>query len=358
VDAAPDVTDAKPDAIIVGCIPQEVSTRYDATWLFGKGCRADWNSSNVVTFSVSPIVFTGIEGTIAAANALTGALLAASDGIDIFKGAGSKTNSASLGANSSTSQAVAFVGKPGSTTDFFVVANSAASGTTAGGGLLLSSLECGTLVPTGAPVLIGGTAGYTEALATVRHANGTDRWVLSAASTGLAVVPVSSSGFAEPIVTPWGNALPALAVQQRAFIVFARDRRTFALTAEGKGALIGNFDSATGAVTAMTALTLPSTASLYSAAFSADATKLYFSEWNGRFWQVDRSNANATVDLGASNGALRLAIDDKIYIARNGQATLTVINNPNLPAAALSITTATLPSGCTSAYGLPGQGDL
>ena len=86
-DAGPS-TDAGDGGVIVGCIPQEVSTRYDATWLFGHGCRADWNAQNQLTLATSNVVFTGFEGTIAAANALTGALFATSDGINLYDGTG------------------------------------------------------------------------------------------------------------------------------------------------------------------------------------------------------------------------------------------------------------------------------
>jgi hypothetical protein len=352
--AAPDSGDPTP--IIVGCIPQEVSTRYDATWLFGNGCRADWDDENLVTFSETSIRFTGFEGTIAAADARTGALLAASDGIDIVDGEGVKTNEVSLGADSSSSQAVAFVGTPGSTGEFFVVTNSANA--SAGSGLYLSTLGCDTLAPAASPVTIAGTSNFTEALVTVRHSNGSDRWLLSAAPTGIAVLPVSAGGIGAPVITPWGSALGNLSPYQRAFLVFARDRTTFALTAEGVGAVLGKFDPATGAVSELRALPVPSTSLLYSAAFSADGSKLYLSQYAGLFWQIDLANNDAVAEVGPAGGMVRLAIDDKLYVANFGTTSLGVVANPNATAASLSVSTVTLPGTCTSSYGLPGLGDL
>ncbi len=196
---------------------------------------------------------------------------------------------------------------------------------------------------------------------TVRHANDVDRWVLGVTPTGIAVIPVTAAGFGTPVITIFAGTLSGVEATQRAFIAFARDRQTFAVTAENRGLITGRFDNATGAITALEALPVPSTSTLYSAAFSPDGTKLYASQWNGKFWQIDLAaggDAGVSGSLGAAMGTLRLAIDDKIYLAQNGAANLTVIDNPNAPAASLSVNSVALPAGCTSSFGLPGVGDL
>lgn len=377
--AAPDAaSDAGADgAVIVGCIPQEVSTRYDATWMFGNSCVAKWNASNQVTFDAGGIDFAGIEGTIVAANPFTGALVAASDGIDIYDGLGVKRNDGgSLGANVSSAQPVAFIGKPGSPTGFYVITNSA-SDSQGGSGLFASSLECASVTPVSGPTPIPGTTGYTEALATVRHANNVDRWILSGTTNGIAVIPITAAGIGTPSVTDYAGTLTGVAANERAFIAFARDRKTFALTVDRRGLVVGKFDNATGVVSALVSVPVPSTTNLYSSAFSPDGTKLYVSQWSGSFWQTDLSLVGVdaglgdagdagdsgapspiSASLGVSTGALRLAIDDKIYLAAHNASTLRVIENPNAAAAALVITTINLPAGCTSTYGLPGVGDL
>lgn len=347
---APDAGIPPPPA----CVPQDISTRYDATWLFGMGCRADWNSKDEVNFSSTSIHFTGFEGTIAAADPTTGALFAASDGIDLYDGSGNKRNSKPLGADQSTSQAAAFLGRP-SSGDFYIVTNSANDGV--GKGLFVTTLGCGNVTPQGSPVSLDDTNDFTEALATVRHANGVDRWLLSSSPSGVAVIAVTASGFGKATFTPLGGVL-TLTTAQRAFIVFARDRKTFAMTAENEGLVTGTFDNATGTVSNLAALAVPETSSLYSAAFSPDQTKLYVSEWQGKFWQYDLAAQNAVTQLGSATGAMRLAIDDKVYIAGEGLSTLRVIQNPNAIASALEVATLTLPSGCTSSFGFPGVGEL
>jgi hypothetical protein len=352
-----DVADV-PDAsdVIVGCVPQEVSTRYDATWLFGVGCRADWDSTDQLTVQPSPVRFAGFEGTITAANAFTGALFAASDGIDLYDAGGVKTNSAPLGANVTTSQAVAFIGRPGSESDFYLVANAANESGAAG--LYITTLSCGAVTPSGPPELLPGTDTFTEALATVRHANGTDRWVVSIAPDGVAAVPLTAAGFGVPVVSSWNGALEGVNPAQRTSVVFARDRRTIAITAEQRGLVVGTFDTATGTASGLEAIPLPPHTYLYSAAFSADQSKLYVSEWAGRFWQVDRTGGNAVTDLGAAGGAVRLAIDQRVYVAQYSTSALTVVTNPDAPAGALAVDSVPLPDGCTSSYGFPGVGDL
>jgi hypothetical protein len=354
--------------VIVGCIPQEVSTRYDATWLFGHGCRADWNAQNQLTLATSPIVFTGFEGTISAANAVTGQLFATSDGINLYDGTGTKTNTVPLGGNASASQPVAFIGKPGSASDFYVLANAGAAGGTPPAGLFVTALPCGQLTPAGAPTLVLGTESFTEALATVRHANNVDRWVLGVAPTGIAILAVTSSGFGAPAITPWGGVIAGPAALQRAYISFARDRHTFAITMENVGLVTGTFDNAAGSISNLKKIALPANTSLYSVAFSPDGTKLYASEWSGRYWQIDLGVLGgldggtdagvAVTDLGASGGALRLAIDDKLYLTTYAATSLTVISNPNAPAAQLQTGTLPLPATCTATYGFPGIGDL
>ncbi len=337
-------------------MPQEVSTRYDATWLFGLGCRADWDAADQLTVQPSPVRFTGFEGTITAADAFTGALFAASDGIDLYDGSGMKTNTEPLGANVTTSQAVAFIGRPGSASDFYLVANAANESGVAG--LFVTTLSCGVVTPSRPPELLLGTETFTEALATVRHANNVDRWVVSIAPEGVAAVPLTGAGFGTPIVSPWNGALATVNPAQRTSSVFARDRRTIAITAEERGLVVGTFDAATGTASALEAIPLPPHTFLYSAAFSADQTKLYVSEWAGRFWQVDLTGGHAVTDLGVAGGAVRLGIDQRIYVAQYGTSTLTVVTNPDAPAWALLIDSVALPDGCTSSYGFPGVGDL
>lgn len=364
IDASTDALDASDARDVVdvpdapGCVPQSTSTRYDATWMFGRGCRADWNSANVVTFAQTSVVFTGFEGTIAAANPKTGALFVTSDGIDLYDGAGVKRNSAPLGANASTAQAAAFVGRPGASGDFFVVANAANAGVGTSAGLFVTTLRCGDPTPTAKPALVPGTEKLTEALATIRHANGDDRWLLSASANGIVVIAVTASGFGPPVETSFGGTLPPLLPMQRAFIVFARDRATFALAAEKRGVVLGHFDDATGVVSNLVPITIPPHNSLYSVAFSPDQTKLYVSEWAGKYWQVDRSAGNAVTQLGDATGAVRLAIDGKLYVARANAPTLGVIANPNEPAAKLQIGNVALPGTCRSMYGFPGVGEL
>jgi hypothetical protein len=345
----------KPEAAPEPCIPEDISTRYDATWLFGSGCRADWNAQNVVSFSATSILFTGFEGTIAAADPFTGALFAASDGITLYDGQSQKKNGTPLGANISTSQAVTFLGVPGAG-DFYIVTNSANDGE--GGGLFQSRLPCGTVTPQGDPKMIDGTKTFTEALAAVKHANGVDRWLLSSSPDGVEVIGVTAAGFGAPVATPFGASLAGVVAAQRAFLVFARDRHTFAMTAEHRGLIVGTFDNATGAVTNIAPIPLPPHKTLYSAAFSPDQTKLYVSEWQGSYWQVDLVAGYATTTLGKAGGALRLAIDDRIYLAFDAESQLDVVSNTNAPASALSITSLALPSGCKSSYGFPGVSDL
>jgi len=356
-DAAPDASDGG-KSVIVGCVPQEVSTRYDASWLFGNGCQATWNGANQLTIAASAVKFSGFEGTITAADAKTGALFAASDGIDLYDGTGTKRNTVPLGSTTSTSQPAAFIGKPGAAGAFYLVTNAANVDAASPGGLYVSNLDCGSVTPSAAPVLVADTESYTEALATVRHANDVDRFILSAAPTGMAVVPVTAAGVGAPTITPWGAALSGVVAHQRASIVFARDRKTFAVTAEHQGLVVGTFDNATGAISGLTAITLPTHTTLYSAAFSSNGSKLYVSEWNGKLWQVDRANANAVVEIGTAGGQVRLAIDDKVYVASYAQSALGVIANANQPAASVTITSAALPTGCTSSFGFPGLGDL
>jgi hypothetical protein len=294
----------------------------------------------------------------------SGALFAASDGIDLFDDRGLEVNTAPLGGNVSTSQAVAFIGQPGQASDFYLITNAASSFETTSAGLFWSPLPCGHLAAANTPTLIPGTELFTEALATIRNANGVDRWVLSVATTGVAVIPVTSAGFGSPAITPWGGVIPDLTTMQRAFIVFARDRRTFALTAENVGLVMGEFDSASGAVSGLVSLPVPSLFDLYTAAFSPDGTKVYASSWAGDYYQIDLGALDAGVDdggvatLGPSGGALRLAVDDRIYVASYASSTLGVVTNPNAPAAQLVITSATLPAGCESSYGFPGLEDL
>ncbi|MFC7668504.1 gliding motility-associated C-terminal domain-containing protein [Hymenobacter humi] len=196
------------------------------------------------------------------------------------------------------------------------------------------------LLPNSLPVP-GPTPNYvlTEALTGVRHANGTDYWVVvhgwqnneflsyRLLPSGLDPVPVrsqvgSAHGPVGPPATPYGR------VSLRA----SPDGRRLAAGVPNQGVELFSFDNITGRVSNPRTIPVPlaSGFSGYGLEFSADNNVLYATE-TSRLYQIDLFNNLSSVLLGADNYCfLQRGPDSRIYVARYQSRALGVIAFPNV----------------------------
>ena len=204
----------------------------------------------------------------------------------------------------------------------------------------------------------------TEALTAVRHANGTDYWVVvhgwqrdeflsyHVLPTGLDTVPVRSHagrmhGPTGPPVTPYGR------VAMRA----SPDGRRLVAGVPSQGVDLFDFNNLTGQVSNARPIgQLPAYFSGYGLEFSIDSNLLYVADLGGQLFQVDLGNSLSVLLIGnnAAYAALQRGPDGRIYVANYQARALGIIMAPSVVGPGCGF----LPggqdlAGQRSLYGLP-----
>ena len=187
----------------------------------------------------------------------------------------------------------------------------------------------------------------TEKITTVRHANGTDTWVIvhEYNSNAFFAYLVSSTGIsAVPVVSAVGTVHTMDAFNENSIgqLKASPDGCKLALAISGLDIVeLLNFNNGTGAVSNPITFNSPDLASCYGVEFSPDGSKLYVSiEFSRNIFQFNLNAGNNAAIVGSKYlvttagttgllGALQIGPFGKIYVARNSNRYLGVINNPN-----------------------------
>ncbi len=181
----------------------------------------------------------------------------------------------------------------------------------------------------------------SEKISAVSHANGLDIWVITHEWTtnGFVVYLVTSAGVntVTPVFSNVGQVHTGGSGNTRGYMK-ASPGGTMIVTAVESDAYyeLFEFDNTTGVLSNPTLLTQTNYSSSYGVEFSPDEHYLYGSErWGYPLRQFDLTATNILASevqiatLGSAyGGALQLAVDYKIYLARNGTDYLGRINDP------------------------------
>jgi gliding motility-associated-like protein len=221
------------------------------------------------------------------------------------------------------------------------------------------------------PVRPGNTH---EKISAVIHADNRSYWVMTYADNSYQAFRVGG-GAVNP--TPVESLINSNLTDDRGTIKFNPEGSLLVNTSVGNGAVVADFDNATGIVTNQVNLgrnTSTSADSFYGAEFSPDSRILYTdmnSSSGGNFCSSTNTRAifqyNITATNGNNNpnilwqsggetirGALQLGIDQKIYVARACEQFLGVIDNPSdLAGANYTQNGVRLRNGSESKEGLP-----
>jgi WD40 repeat protein len=179
-----------------------------------------------------------------------------------------------------------------------------------------------------------------EKLAAVRHANGRDTWVVAHRWNSNAFVSylVTADGVAgKPVMSNVGSMNAGPGRNAIGALKFSPDGRRLAaaLWRETNKFEYYDFDRTTGKVSNPNSF--GPFAEAYGVEFSPDGTKLY-GTCNGvgggqtEIWQFDLRTKDKTLVGKSANrkiGALQLGPDGRIYVAREDNPNLGVIQNPN-----------------------------
>ncbi len=320
-----------------------------AKWYFHAAAGLDFMTSpptNIVNSAMGAATSFN-EGTSSIADA-NGNLLFYTDGLTIWNKANNiMANGSGLLGHVSTSQAALIVKQPGNASIYFVFTQDEAVGLVPDG-LRYSTVDMSLAAGMGS-VTVKNTllfAANTEKLCGVRHCNGIDVWVLSHDYPG--------TGFRANLVTALGvNPVPVISSIGTNIALASNTQGCLKASPSGKklglgiqslsagGAYTGafelyDFDNATGVVS--NSLSLGTNfLTAYGCEFSPDGTKFYGAPRNGSEiyqWNLCAGSNSAIVASQYTQTALnacqmQLANDGKIYIARNNQTWLGVINAPN-----------------------------
>ncbi len=310
-------------------------------WYFGNGAGLDFNGGAPVPLIDGQL--STLEGCASIADRNTGQLLFYTDGITVWDANHNMMpNGNWLGGNPSSTQSGIIVPAPGNPDLYYIFTIPVTASPV---GMQYSEVDMtlnGGLGDINANKSIFITASVTEKLTAVRHANGTDIWVLTHMwnSDAFHAYLVTSGGVTmTPVISNVGSQHTGGVFNTIGYLKTSPDGSKIALAVDHDGdfAEVFDFDNATGVVTNPITFYMDNP---YGVEFSPDNTKLYVStESSPHFlYQYDLS-AGTPADVIASEtvisngidflGALQLGPDGKMYISRNSNSFLAVINNPN-----------------------------
>ena len=308
------------------------------------------------------------EGTACLSDA-AGNILFYTDGMTIYNSAHlAMTNGTAMAANNNACQSSVIVKQPGTSNIYYVFLMQGN-----GGDFYYSivdmSLSGGLGAVTASNVLVSTV--MTEKLTATRHCNGTDVWIITHnwGNNQFSARLLTAAGLSAPVNSNIGtshngtvnNVLGCMKVSptgKKIGLGIWASINTFELY---------DFDNVTGVVS--NSLVLGTTfAQAYGVEFSPDGSKFYGScETNvgTSIYQWDLcAGAPAAIiasqytvvsaSLGVVRNGIQVATDGKIYVARNTQSSLGVINSPNLAGAACNYVDAGQTLGTqVSTRGLP-----
>lgn len=307
-------------------------------WLFGSNTGLDF--MNTPPTSISSSMTTG-EGCASVANA-AGSLLFYTDGSTVWNQANMvMPNGSNLGGNGSTTQSSIIVKQPGNTNIYYVFSLGAGDNAPLKYSTVDMSLAAGLGSVTTNGTLINSLC--TEKLTSVKHCDGINFWVLCRPSvqSTLHAYLVSAAGVnTVPVV----STLTGLNTGWSGNMKTSPNGRLIAFAEATSGNFeYCDFDNSTGIASNL--FTFPGTFSYpYGVEFSSDGTKLFGTQEGSPSvllqWNLCAGSNQAiaaslySVSVPTQIMGMQLASDGKIYIARMGQTTLAVINNPNNQGAA------------------------
>jgi hypothetical protein len=181
----------------------------------------------------------------------------------------------------------------------------------------------------------------SEKIAVVLHQNGEDYWVIGHKyhSNEFYTYLVTNSGInTTPVVSAIGIVHTGYEDKSRGYMKASPSGSKVALAIEGMDKYeLFDFDISTGKLSNAVSIDNKIYKSAYGVEFSGNEHYLYGSErYNDKVWQFDleasdiKASAKIITTLSTKNGgALQLAPDGKIYLARAGTQQLGVIENPN-----------------------------
>jgi len=334
--------------VILMFVPKFILAQGQAgVWYFGENAGLDFNVDPAAPLTDGSLDTE--EGCSTVCNA-QGDLLFYTDGITVYnKNHATMANGDNLDGNVSATQSSIIVQQPGSSVLYYIFTVDAHQNALRNGlrySIVDMSMNGGLgAVTTKNTVLYGNEV--CEKVTAVKHANGTDFWILMHRwdSRNFHAYLLSSTGVGSAVISTVGIRHNS---DRRSAIGYMKtspngNKLAVAIFTQNRVELF-DFDSSSGTVS--NPIQLNNYTSPYGVEFSPSGELLYVSLYTpGELYQFDiSSNNEATINasaqlLGSGSwfyGALQLAPDNRIYLAKTntsgttGSLNLDVINNPDV----------------------------
>jgi gliding motility-associated-like protein len=306
-----------------------------------------------------------------------GNLLFYTDGVTVYNKLHQvMANGNGLFGNFTSAHSATIIRDPGSTSLYYIFTLSSTHTSSLCFSLVDINLAAGNGSVVAKNVLIA--TNMAEKFSYTRHCNGVDWWLVTHDGVGQSFksfLLTNTGVVTSPTVSTLGFGATPIPIMQPAYYCMKLSPNGKKLATSNSLFLAPNapspvelfdFDNVTGVVSnsaSLIAYTWPnSPVSPYSCEFSLDGTKLYASTLEGGITQWDMcagsnsaiaSSSTSIVLSGIAKGGMQLAPDGKIYVARVGQTSLGVINNPNLSGSACNYVDGGFTIFGQSRYGLP-----
>ncbi len=322
--------------------------RHYENWTFGNRVSMNF-TGGIPTHTGCTLPMTASEGCASYSDPTTGALIAYTNGQSVYNGTNNLTlaNGTGLIGSSTAIESGMILPKPGGTPGQFYVFHNNTS--------IAYWSECDMGVgPNGTVTsknnLLNNTS--SERFGTVPHANGVDYWVLCNQGTNqfIAAYLVTNAGIS---ATPVLSATGIVGGQRRGNITVTSDFKTLGMSVEFIGMYLFDFDNCTGQAT--NPQKIGSTTNGFGSAFSADNSKVYYTNGYGQaLYQYDRNTTIETQLATSGWSYCVLAPDAKIYVSKYGSNFLGVVNSPNVAGVGSTFNATGFSLGsCQCYWGLP-----
>jgi hypothetical protein len=364
-----------------------MSSKINQNWVFGRHARLDF-STTPPTASGGTLIDT-FEGC-ACISDTSGTLLLYTDGRTVWDGGGN-VRATGLEGNPSSTQSAIIVPDPGNAARYYVFT---ADGSTGGHNHVNGRrIDTGTwnVEQLSSLMTMPPTQGFsaTERVTAIQHRNCRDFWVLTVITRGSHKADPGPGTLRVLLVTAAGVQHVAdtdinVQVTDVGYLKGSPDGSRIALANWGnRNVLVLPFDKASGApdVSALRTIPVPAVPApshphlAYGVEFAPTGSLLYYTvlgnhsastpQNEGYVFQHDLSGSPATSVLVGTHknadgnryalGALQLGMDNRIYIAQDGEAALGVIKTPAVPGPGCGLVFSDLPLAREAAcyMGLP-----
>lgn len=309
-------------------------------WYFGQNAGLDFNTGEPIPLTDGKI--NQWEGCASIANS-NGQLLFYTDGIHVWNRKHQQMpNGFNLNGHPSSTQSGVVIPKPGNNNIYYIFT---VDNNTGAKGLCYSVVDMqldnglGDIISDKKNIPIFTPS--TEKIAAVIHANKSDFWVLTHlwSSNQFNAYRITENGVdtENPVISNVGIIHQGKLGNSRGYMKSSPDGSKIAVAIEGIGKYqLFDFNNATGQLS--NPVDFPDIyPSAYGVEFSPNGRFLYGSErWGNKIHQFDiqasdiPASETVVATLSSNNGgALQLATDGKIYLARNQKDYLGVIHQPN-----------------------------